>query len=597
MADYESTGNALKKLVKMGRKNPMPFAFCPGSGDEAIFATHLKKSPEIISKAARKDSGQNKVAFGTYTLEGKLLILTMVKELPAVAKKLKKHLRGEGLNLNIKVLDASGQELEADIEDLPDEGEEADDADENDSAATEPDAPTRREAEETPPEDSVASQPADLTPLIARVKALQPGIMALPGDPGDKLRAALAQVLALIKAQKSDQAATTLNAVERAYERLSAGPSAAAEPEPDAEEYTPANAPTAPDEAEVAAQTRRLAGLMATAQTLAEPVRGKIIGALQMIGQQLSAGSVVKAASAMDPIEKTMARMAAQPAATRPEPSPQAGSPQAGSPQDAVSQADARAASPEQSLDAVPGSAPESLHADAEPDGADATTETPAAQVPDAKTTAAALAEKWAEAAAMLEPAVLAAIAARKVDANAIRLKFYGMQDQAETGNFKAALAQVGDLTAKLREVQADAPVGFDEIPADIVPFAKSLLVWSNTRSKLRSEVTRLKNAMDTALGQVEGMESAIGETAKLFTYIEKLDNRLEKVLDKLTNTPDGPERQTLKSEARDIVAQYSTELDGEFFRDADGDNGFAQVSLRGPAVSALQRISAVLAA
>ena len=53
---------------------------------------------------------------------------------------------------------------------------------------------------------------------------------------------------------------------------------------------------------------------MATAQTLAEPVRGKIIGALQMIGQQLSAGSVVKAASAMDPIEKTMARMAAQPA-------------------------------------------------------------------------------------------------------------------------------------------------------------------------------------------------------------------------------------------------------------------------------------------
>ena len=99
MADYESTGNALKKLVKMGRKNPMPFAFCPGSGDEAIFATHLKKSPEIISKAARKDSGQNKVAFGTYTLEGKLLILTMVKELPAVAKKLKKHLRGEGLNL------------------------------------------------------------------------------------------------------------------------------------------------------------------------------------------------------------------------------------------------------------------------------------------------------------------------------------------------------------------------------------------------------------------------------------------------------------------------------------------------------------------
>jgi len=569
MADYESTGGALKKLVKMGRKQPMPFAFCPGSGDAALFATHLKKSPEIISKAARKDSGQNKVAFGTFTLEGKLLILTMVKELPAVAKKLKKHLRGEGLNLNIKVLDASGQELEADIEDLPDDGE---DADEEDTPATDENAPAFPTAEEAPQEDSAARAQADLAPLVARLKALQPGVANLAGDTGDKLRAALAQVLALIKAGKTDQAAATLTPVERAYERLSAAAPAAAAPAD--EQAAPPQAPAA-NEAEVTAQTSRLASLMATAQTLAEPVRSKIIGGLEKIDQQIKAGSIPKAARAMDQIDSAMARMAQQ-AAVAPQQAAAPSQPESVSTPEAPSEAQAEAATPDT----------EAAQIQAEE-----------AAATKAKAVTEELAAKWAEAAAKLEPAVLAAIAARKGDANAIRLKFYGMQDQAEAGSYKAALGQVADLTAKLREAQGQAPAGFDDIPADIVPFAKSLLVWSNTRSHLRSEITRLKTAMDAALGQVEGMESAVAETDKLFTYIERLDDRLEKVLDKLSSTADGPERQALKAEARDIITQYSTELDGEFFRDADGDNGFAQVTLRGPAVSALQRIGSVLAA
>lgn len=546
MADYESTGNALKKLIKMGRKQPMPFAFCPGSGDDAIFATHLKKSPEIISKAARKDSSQNKVAFGTFTLEGKVITLVMEKELPAVAKKLKKHLRGEGLNLNIKVLDASGNELESDIEDLPDD---ADDAEDDDAAEQAPET----QADEPPadPDEASPQQQADTAELLGRVRALQPGVTALPGDAGDKLRNAVAGILALIKAQKTDQAAETLTSVERAYEKLS---EAAAKAEAD-------NAAT--HNAETAEQASRLARLMQTVQTIDEPVRSKMLGGLKTADAQLDAGEPGKAAKTMNPIEQALGRIAQQAE---------------------------NAPAPPQASAAEPA---ETAQAEAAPEPAEATEP----EVKEAATTSPALAEKWALTEAKLEPAVLAAIAAGKGDANAIRLKFYAMQDLAAAGNHKAALAQAGDLTAQLREAQAAPPVSFAEIPADVVPFAKSRLIWSSTRSDMRAQIGRLKNAMDTALSGVEGMESALGETGRLFGYLDKLDERLEQVLDDLTTTADGPERQALKARARGIIGEYSTELENEFFRDADADNGFVQISLRGPAVSALQRIGAVLAA
>jgi hypothetical protein len=107
----------------------------------------------------------------------------------------------------------------------------------------------------------------------------------------------------------------------------------------------------------------------------------------------------------------------------------------------------------------------------------------------------------------------------------------------------------------------------------------------------------RLKSAMDTVLLNIDGMEEAIAETGKLFTYLDALDNRLETTLEDLVTTPDGPERQALKAKARGIVAEYSAELDSDFFRDVDGDNGFAPVKIRAPAVAALQHVATALAA
>jgi hypothetical protein len=537
MADYEATGEGLQKLVKMGRKQSMPFAFCPSTGDdESLFATHRKKQPEIIAKAARKASGQTKVAFGTFTVEGKLMILVLLKELPSIAKKLKKHLRRERLSLNVKILDAMGNELESDIEDLGEDENDDDDGVLLDDDTDQDDTEETTEIQEEVVEEETSEVTADATSLVNKIKELKPGIDGMHGDVGDKLRTALAGVVTLVKARKLDRATDSLVAIERAYLRVTQS-----ESKPEQTEAAPENNPADP-EAQI--QTKRLAELRDAAQKLSEPLQSKLLGALGVTTKQIEAGDVAKAATAMDKLAKAM------------------GLPNTAAP-----------------TQETPNTAPE------------AATDEDAKVIPDP------FAEKWAEVAAKLEPAVLAALRAGKGDVAAIRLKFYGMQDQAAAGNAKAALTQADGLTKMLREAQAvDARAIDADIPTDAVPFAKSRLVWSSTRVELRAQIGKLKSAMDATLANIEGMEEAVGETGKLFAYLDNLDGRLEDTLENLVGTPDGPARQTLKADARKIIAEYSTELDSDFFRDVDGDNGFAPVQVRGLAVSALQRIGAVLA-
>lgn len=228
MGDYEATGDELQKLVLMGKKRPMPFAFCPSSGgdDESLFATHRKKQPAIIAKAARKAANQNKVCYGTFTVEARLMTLVLIKELPSIAPRLKKHLRHERLSLNIKVVDVLGNELEADIEDMPEDalpdmddagGDEAED----DAAETAEDiAEAETDAENDLPDPKL---------LALRLKGLQPGIMALQGDTGDKLRMAMGGAVALLKAGRLVRAESTINAIDRLFARQAATPEPPAE--------------------------------------------------------------------------------------------------------------------------------------------------------------------------------------------------------------------------------------------------------------------------------------------------------------------------------------------------------------------------------
>jgi hypothetical protein len=455
--------------------------------------------------------------------------------------------------LNIKVLDASGNELEADIEDLGDEPDtddsdfdddfdDDDDSDDYDASQSE-DEPSERvvasddtslSEEDTP--DDAETEPADASALLARIAALEPKLSNLPEPARDKLQQALASVTALIDAGSLPRAAASLDAVEQAFARV-------------------APAPPADDPALQLAQ--RLTQMQAELQAIGEPALGKLSGALATIAGQIKAGDLNLASATMDKIAPALATFKAaaarKAAEAQPQPTPKA---------DTEAKAEAPPLTPEEQA--------------AEDDK---------------------MAGRWESVSAKLEPVVLSTINAGLGDVEAIRAKFAAMQALAANGQAKEALAQSGDLSRMLREAQAqNAGQSAPEYPADALPFLKSRSAWLKTRDQLRAEIGRLQAAMNAALAGVEGMELAISETGKLFDYIESLDIRLIGALDSLVVEPDGPGRERLKDSARSIIADYSAELDSPFFVDVDANNGFASVKVRGPAITVLKQVSAALA-
>lgn len=93
-----------KKFIKLAKGKALPFAFCPASGDEeALFTMHRRRKPEVLGKAARKESDQSKFAFGTIKTEGDTLVISATRSLPGFEKKMKKLLRELKIPMKIKI--------------------------------------------------------------------------------------------------------------------------------------------------------------------------------------------------------------------------------------------------------------------------------------------------------------------------------------------------------------------------------------------------------------------------------------------------------------------------------------------------------------
>jgi len=112
MADLRLEPEELKKLIKIAKGRSLSFAYAPASEEEQdLFAIHRKKAPDRLAKTARKETGGTKVAYGTFSVVGKLLSLTCQKPLPALDKRLRRYLRARKLSMEIALLDADGQPL------------------------------------------------------------------------------------------------------------------------------------------------------------------------------------------------------------------------------------------------------------------------------------------------------------------------------------------------------------------------------------------------------------------------------------------------------------------------------------------------------
>jgi hypothetical protein len=221
MSEFSVVGSDLKKLLKISSKGPIPFAYCHGSTAEAsLFGLHRKKPPEIIAKALRAEGEGNKVAFGTAEMEGKLVSLRCDRVLPALAKSVKRFFKANKVMKNVCVLDADGNVLEEDIEDLPDELEEEDTEDTGlDAADDTADIAPDQEADDTAKVDATTAQEA-LRSLAARAKLLQPRVAAAPNPAAEKLIQAFGIAVAHIKAQEAEAAGKTFDMIEQVLARL-----------------------------------------------------------------------------------------------------------------------------------------------------------------------------------------------------------------------------------------------------------------------------------------------------------------------------------------------------------------------------------------
>lgn len=131
--DPSVEGTELKKLLKKARTRDLRFAFVPAAGQEDSRITlHLRKNPKKLSDALRKPgagggddeedeeedgAGQdgkkpgkraNKFTFGLARVNGKTLVLTCIKELPGLKKKMEKMLREEKIKMEVEVKVAAG---------------------------------------------------------------------------------------------------------------------------------------------------------------------------------------------------------------------------------------------------------------------------------------------------------------------------------------------------------------------------------------------------------------------------------------------------------------------------------------------------------
>ncbi|WP_068243211.1 hypothetical protein [Tritonibacter horizontis] len=218
----------------MARKKPLAFGYNPGSGPaDDYFGLDLRKPAKVVGKAAKDEGVGKKAAFGTVTVEGKLMSLTCDKELPSMAKKLKKYLKSQKVNLNIQILGPDGSILDSDVEEgLPDDPDLA----EAPPAVAPTEAPVGPETAPTPPA-AVSPEPLAEGDVLVRMKgdlkALGARVQGLDADARKPFTKPYTQLVEMLKAKEVEKLEAGLAKVSAALDKIVASAGAGAPPPPD----------------------------------------------------------------------------------------------------------------------------------------------------------------------------------------------------------------------------------------------------------------------------------------------------------------------------------------------------------------------------
>lgn len=216
MAEFALAGNDLKRMVKVAKTQPLPFAYCPGpTTPEDLLAMHRTKPGATMAKELRATGEGSKVAFGTVAVNGKLMELACERHLPNLAKRIKRFLKLNKVSLNVQVLDADGNVVDSDIEELPDDPDDLLDEDSADDAT-----PATFDEGNADPSETDAAQ---LRSLTERFRSVQPFVMSVTGTSADAVRKALASGIGLLKSGDLVQAEKTVVALEAMRSRDDGG--------------------------------------------------------------------------------------------------------------------------------------------------------------------------------------------------------------------------------------------------------------------------------------------------------------------------------------------------------------------------------------
>ena len=225
MPNFDVAGPALKKILKKAAQDDVAFAFNPGKSEEdSYFGMHILKSPAILMKEAKAVGAGAKTAFGysRVAMKEKEFRLTCEMVVPGLAKKLKKFLKANKVNLNVIVMDADGNVLESDVEELPDDAETADD--EEAQAVSEggrAEAPAEAPAvTPTPTDDPKAGASPDAKALLQRLMTVRDKMKGLPEAAAARLSDPFKRTTALVKENALEAAAVNIEKLEKAVAQM-----------------------------------------------------------------------------------------------------------------------------------------------------------------------------------------------------------------------------------------------------------------------------------------------------------------------------------------------------------------------------------------
>ena len=586
MSDLQVEGAGLKKLIKLAKKNPLPFAFNPSTDiAECYLAMHRKKPAKILGKDAKAEGPGGKSAFGTIKVEKKLLILQCERVVPNLAKTLKKYLKLQKVVLNIEVRDENGNVVENDVEDgLPDDPEL--DGDDDDDGEIDKEALGKRLAE-----------------LRKRIQALDP-------KQAEKFSGPYAKVVGLFKKDE-------LELCERGADKIEAAlPKPGAKPAPDtglaklvelykqyltqaakivddgkrsniekalAQVATHLKAQKGPEASALLAKIRdalkkALANNIPEAPTAPAPADPKLIKLAEMLKNYRGQLSRVTDENARKAIEAELAVAAGHIRASDIEKATQS----LIKARDALKEGIAAAKRAEDL-------AKEKQREEARPEAPD--TE----QLSEEDTKAF---EAWSKVHKELTDKVDAALTkGLVVDVDGLRKEWKWAVGMAADKKYTEALANIPAVRKKLLAGTPEGKSAFNEdIPPDVKPFAESRVRWSFARSKMQSELDKLTSSIIDAVKDDEELHKEVAGSVGLLTKnLEKLDSRLEDKLDQIVNEKAGQKRDDFKVEAKKLIGEYRKELATDFFQEVDDNSGFGNVAIMATAQNALGAIENVL--